>query len=151
MPNSRAVFQSLMTLSFVNTSPMESARVTLAAETLSALVCCMRQRPGMDIVIPGVLDLQKRLRTTLTTDHIFRILDLGMTIEEVLVRVRGSPLPVAPLSPTAKDSTQTNDPDDSLEKEKLLWYVLPCCSIVNQKMDSHTSSLCLALLQGSLH
>jgi hypothetical protein len=91
-------------------------RAGVAAEALDALQLFLRD-PMVD---SSLSEVQATLREAVTLDHIYRILDLGDIIEEIIVRPRERlSSNIIKESPPAFDATKS----PFSQEEKTLWCV----------------------------
>lgn len=67
-----------------NVRPINTSRSTLAAETLNALQLFLRE----PLLHSSLTELQKMLRGSITPQQVFRLIDLGPILEEIVVKSR---------------------------------------------------------------
>jgi hypothetical protein len=91
-------------------------RAAVAAEALDALQLFLRD-PILD---SSLSEVQSNLREAVTIEQIFRLVDLGNIVDEIIVKPRERMA-----SSTSEETARISDATNSLfsQEEKTLWYV----------------------------
>lgn len=92
-------------------------RAGLAAEALDAMQLFLRD-PFLD---SSLSEIQATLREAVTVDQMHRLIELGNTVEEIVVKSRGE-MAFSAVEETAKVFDATNSIFS--QEEKTVWYVL---------------------------